>query len=221
MKIAIIGTGNVGRALGSSFVRGGHDVTLVARDAAKTQTVAREIGARAGDDLAQAVADAQVVVLATPFSATDDVASKLGAAAAGKVVVEVSNPLTPDYSAIATAGGPSAAERLAARLSGASVVKAFNTMFATIQADPAAQGTQADGLFATDDESARATIAELLTSIGARPVYVGPLVRARELEALGFLNIGIQMIHGGDWRSAIVFLGVPVGATQVPATARA
>jgi predicted dinucleotide-binding enzyme len=221
MKIAVIGTGTVGRALGGSFVRAGHDVTLAARDAAKTRTVAQELGARAVDDVAQAAADADVVVLATPYSATDALASQLAPVAAGKVVVEASNPLTPDYSAIATAGGPSAAEQLAGSLKDAAVVKAFNTMFSGIQADPGALGTPADGLFATDDDSARATIAELLSSIGARPVYVGPLARARELEALGFLNIGIQMLHGGDWRSAIVFVGVPAAATKAPAAAHA
>jgi NADPH-dependent F420 reductase len=217
MRIAIIGTGNVGRALGTSFVRAGHDVTLTARDAAKTRTVASEIGARAAGSTPEAASGADLIVVAVPYSAEQAVAADLGPVAQGKVVIEVSNPLTPDYSAVATAGGPSAAERFADNLPGAKVAKAFNTIFASVQADPTAHGTEVDGLYATDDESARAAVAELIASIGLRPVNAGPLARARELEALGFLNISMQLIHGGDWQTSLVLLGAPSGATRRPA----
>lgn len=220
MKITVIGTGNVGRALGTSFVRAGHDVTLVARDAAKTRQVATEIGAQAGDDVRGAAQGADVIVLAIPYAANDAVTSEIAPVAEGKVVVDVANPLTPDYSGLANPGGPSSAEQVAKNLPGSPVVKAFNTMFSSIQGDPGALGTQVDGLFAADDDRARATIAELMSSIGIRPVHVGPLQRARELEALGFLNIGLQVLHGGDWRSAVVIVGAPAAATQAPVGAR-
>jgi 8-hydroxy-5-deazaflavin:NADPH oxidoreductase len=221
VNIAMIGTGNVGKALGTSFVRAGHQVTFAARDADKTRAVAAELGARAADSAAEAARDADVVVLAVWYSSEEEVAADIAPVSAGKVVIDVANPLTPDYSGLATAGGPSAAERLAERLPNAKVAKAFNTLFATVQADPTAHGTRLDGLYAADDEDARATVAALLDSIGLRPVNVGALERARELEALGFLNIGLQTAHGGDWRSAFVIRGAPAGATTAPASARA
>lgn len=219
MKIAIIGTGNVGRALAGAFGRAGHDVTLAARDLAKTRAVADEVGATAAEDARQASAGADVVVLAVPYASIAEVAAEIEPVAADRVVVDVSNPLTADYGTLATEGGPSAAEELSSRLPAARIVKAFNTLFATRQADPTAGGTTIDGLYATDDQRAADTIAELEDSIGLRPVNAGPLRRARQLEAMGFLNIALQMANGGDWRSAFVLVGAPAGATGTPAAA--
>jgi predicted dinucleotide-binding enzyme len=149
------------------------------------------------------------------------VADELRPIADGKVLIDVTNPLTPDYSAVVTAGGPSAAEQIAERVPAAHVAKAFNTLFASVQADPRASGQPADALFATDDDDARATLFALLESLGFRPVDVGALARARELEAMAFLNISVQMRHGGDWTSAYVLTGAPRAATSVPAMAAA
>lgn len=212
MKLAIIGTGNVGRALGTSFVRAGHDVTFAARDADKTRQVAAELGARAATSARDAVDAADVVVLAVPYGALGALAGEIRDRVAGKVVVDVTNPIKADYSGLALATG-SGAEQVAELLPEAHVVKAFNTLFATIQADPAALDTPLDALYATDDESARTTLAELLRSIGFRPVNVGALSAARELEALAWLNIRLQMTTGGDWRSSFVLVGAPIAAT--------
>ena len=138
MKIAIIGTGNVGRALGTSFAGAGHQVVLAARDAAKTAEVARAIGARAAGSAAEAAGAADVVVIAVPFGAVASVASEIAPVVAGKLVIDATNPLKPDYSGLATGDGPSGAELLAAALPGARVVKAFNTVFASNQGNPAA-----------------------------------------------------------------------------------
>ncbi len=212
MKVAIIGTGNVGSALGGTFVRGGHQVVLAARDSGKARSVAAAIGADAAETPAQAARDADVVVLAVPFAALDEVVEALGDAAAGKAVVDVTNPLTPDYSGLATEGGPSAAEQLAERLPTARVVKAFNTLFGANQANPTAHGRPADVLLATDDEDARATVSELASSSGFRPVAAGPLNAARQMEALAWLNMRIQMQSQGDWQAAVVILGAPPAA---------
>lgn len=215
MKIAIIGTGNVGQALGGSIARTGHDVTFAGLDDAKARRVASELGASAGQTPAQAAADADVVILAVPFTALEDVATALGEQATGKVVIDATNPLKPDYSGLATSG-PSAAEQLATLLPGAHVVKAFNTIFGSLQAEPGALGTKIDALFATDDEEARQKVAELIGSIGLRPVDAGPLEAARQMESLAWLNMRIQMRYGGDWRSTFVMLGAPVGSTPAP-----
>ena len=219
MKVAIIGTGNVGSALGRTLTRAGHDVTLAARDAAKTRRVAGEIGAAAVDEPADAVRDAEVAILAVPAAALEDVAREIAPAAHGTVVVDVSNPLSPDYSGLANPGGPSPAERLAELLRDAPVAKAFNTLFGSLQAEPDAHGTTLDGFYATDDERARDTVSALIDSIGFRPVHVGGLASARELEALAWLNMRLQMQTGGNWRSSFVLVGAPDTATRVPAFA--
>jgi predicted dinucleotide-binding enzyme len=221
MNIAIIGTGNVGSALGRSLSRAGHRVTLAGRDSQKTRRVAQEIGVRAADGAREAAAGADVVILAVWYSDLEAVARELGDAVSGKVVVEPSNPLTADFSGLATAGGPSAAEQLRDWLPNARVVKAFNTLFGSLQADPGAHGQRVDALFATDDEEARLRMFDVLDSLGFRPVDVGPLVRARELESLAFLNIGLQLRYGGDWRTASVFVGAPEAATRPTAAAAA
>jgi 8-hydroxy-5-deazaflavin:NADPH oxidoreductase len=216
MKVAIIGTGNVGSALGRTLTEAGHAVTFAARDTAKTRSVAADIGAAAADTPADAVRDADVAILAVPFGALTDIADTIRDAAAGKVVIDVSNPMKPDYSGLATAVGPSAAETVAEHLAGASVVKAFNTLFSTIQADPSKHGTTLDAFYATDDDDAADTIAGLLRSIGFRPVRTGGLAAARELEALALLNIRLQLQGHGDWQSTFVLVGAPAAATRSP-----
>ena len=104
---------------------------------------------------------------------------------------------------------------------GTAVVKAFNTLFASNIADPKGHGVEIDGLYAADDVAAGATIAELLASIGLRPVKVGGLIRARELEALAWLNIQLQMATGGDWRTAFTLVGAPAVAVGAPVAAGA
>jgi len=209
VNIAVIGTGNVGQALGGSLARAGHSVTFAARDERKTRSIASELGARAAATAAEAASNADVVVLAVPYAATDAVAQEIGAQAAGKIVIDVTNPITPDYSALATAGGPSGAERVARLFDKARVVKAFNTVVSSLQAEPTAHGQTLDVLFATDDEGARARVAELISSMGFRPIHVGPLASAAELESLAWLNIRLQMQSGGDWRSSFVLVGAP------------
>ena len=209
MNIAIIGTGNVGQALGTSFVRAGHSVTFAAQDPGRTSQVAEIVGATAERTPAAAAAAADIVVIAVPWGPAEGVAREIAAAVNGKVVIDATNPVKADYTGLATDNG---AERLAAALPGARVVKAFNTLFASVQANPGTHGTTVDGLFATDDDAARDTAMELIASIGLRPVHVGPLAAARELEALAWLNIRLNLIASGDWQSAYVLIGAPAAA---------
>ena len=212
MKVAIIGTGNVGSALGGSFARAGHDVVLAGRDAKKAREVASQVGGSAAASAADAARDAEIVVFAVPFAALDDVAADIRESAVGKTVVDVTNPLTADFSGLATDGGPSAAEQLAERLPKAHVVKAFNTLFGSLQSDPDALGQPVDALVAADDDNARNQVLALASSIGLRAINAGPLNAARQLEALAWLNMRIQMQTGGDWRSTFVLVGAPPAA---------
>lgn len=212
MQVAIIGTGNVGTAIGGSLAKAGHDVTYAAQDETKAREVARAIGAHAAPSPTDAAAGAEVVVLAVPYAAIEAVAGTIRPSVAGKVVIDATNPLRADGGGLATVDGPSGAERLAAMLEGAKVAKAFNTLFAGVQADPAALGTTIDALFATDDDDAAGTVSALAESIGFRPVCVGPLAAARELEAMAWLNIRLQMLTGGSWQTSFVLVAPPAAA---------
>lgn len=209
MKVAIIGTGNVGSALGTSLVKAGHSVAVATNDPDRAGTAAARIGASLARSPLEAAAEAEVVVLAVPWSAAEDVARGIAEATRGKVVIDASNPLRPDYSGLATADGPSGGERIAAIMPGAHLVKAFNTVFAGVQSSPASLGTTLDALFATDDDGAAAIFRALATSIGFRPVRVGPLAAAAELEAMAWLNIRLQMLNGGEWRTSFVLVNPP------------
>jgi 8-hydroxy-5-deazaflavin:NADPH oxidoreductase len=209
VNVAIIGTGNVGGALGQSLSRAGHDVTFYSRDEQKLADVASAIDAASADSTIHAAQNADVIILAVPYTAVLAVAGELAPTTQGKVVIDTTNPIKPDGSGVATASGESAAEEIAHVMTGAHVVKAFNTVFAGVQADPSARDVQPDALFATDDEDARKTVAQLAESIGFRPVCVGPLAAARELEALAFLNIRMQVLNGGSWDTAIKFVDAP------------
>ncbi len=213
MNITIIGTGNVGRALGTSFAAAGHRVVLSGHDAAKTAEAAIAVGAIAGGSAAAAVGGADIVVIAVPYGAVPSVAAEIAPLVAGKIVIDATNTLKPDYSGLATGDGPSGAELLAAALPGARVVKAFNTLFAGNQGNPRALGITLDALYATDDAEAHATFSALASSIGFRPVSVGPLAAARELEAMAWLNIRLQLLSNGSWQTAYVMVSPPAVAT--------
>lgn len=209
MNIAIIGTGNVGTALGASLVRAGHSVSLTGQDAGKASAAAAQIGARTGSSLAGAVEAADVVVLAVPYASVEAVAAEIAPVIADRIVVDATNPLKADFSGLATQGGPSGAERIAALLPGARVVKAFNTLFASIQGNPDVHGQMVDALYAGDDADAKAVVASLIRAIGLRPVDAGSISGARELEALAWLNISLQLRTGGSWSSTFVLVGAP------------
>ncbi len=139
-------------------------------------------------------------------------AREIAGATRGKVVVDVTNPVRPDHSGLATDGGASGAERIATQLDGSAVVKAFNTLFAGVQANPGALGTTVDALFATDDDASAAAVADLAESMGFRPVRVGPLAAARELEAMAWLNIRLQLLNEGAWQTSFVLVNPPKAA---------
>ena len=199
MKVAIIGAGNVGRALATSITRAGHDVTLSARNPANAEEAAREIGASAAASNSAAVADAELVILAVPFvGAADDVTDDIRDGVAGKTVIDVTNPLKADYSGLATEDS-SAAEEFQKLLPEASVIKAFNTIFASNQANPT---PDIDGFVAGDDDKAKQQVISLVDSMGFTPLDVGPLRAARFLEGMAYINIGLNAGNGWDWTSA-------------------
>jgi 8-hydroxy-5-deazaflavin:NADPH oxidoreductase len=206
MRIAIIGSGNVGKALAGSFTRAGHGVTLTASNPGNARAAAELTGAKSAESNRAAVEVAEVVVLAVPYPAVDAVVADAGDALAGKVLIDVTNRVNPaDPGSVLD--GTSGAEQLQSRLPAARVVKAFNTVFASRQADPVVDGVALDGYLAGDDDQARQTVAELLRSVGFRPVDAGPLVMARVLEAMALLNITLQIRNNWPWQAGFKLVG--------------
>ena len=198
MKVAIIGAGNVGKALATSITRAGHDVTIAAKHPDHARAAAKESGATSTDTNVAAVSGADVVILAVPFAGAGElVAAEIRGEVAGKTIVDVTNPIKPDASGLAT--DTSAAEEFQGRFPDAHVVKAFNTIFATNQANP----TRAiDGYVAGDDEKAKAEVISLVDSMGFTALDVGPLSAARFLEGMAFINIGLNAQNGWTWTSS-------------------
>jgi NADPH-dependent F420 reductase len=209
MDVAIIGAGNVGSALARAFVRSGHDVTITARSTDRASQVATATGAKYAASNAEAARSADVIVLATPFTSAAEVAAEIRSVAKGRVIVDATNrmsfgPTGPDMDTTT-----SNAEELAALLPDSHVVKAFNTLFASNQADPVLDDVQLDGYVAGDDEASKATVLLLVGSIGLEPVDVGALARARQLESLAFLNISLNATNNGSWRSGWKLVAAP------------
>jgi 8-hydroxy-5-deazaflavin:NADPH oxidoreductase len=202
MQIAIIGAGNVGRALATSLTRAGHDVKISAAHADHAADAASKTGATAARTNAEAATGADLVVLAVPAQAVTQIASDLGRELDGKVVVDVTNRPTPSPDGAST----SIAEELQSRVPAAKVVKAFNTAFASRQADPTVGGIAPDGFVAGDDQTAKQTVLDVVESVGFRPVDAGSLASSRTLEGMAWLNIQRNM-KGGSWQDAWVLVG--------------
>ena len=211
MDIAIIGAGNVGKALAGSFKRAGHQVTIAAAHPNHAVDAAKALGTDSATTTSDAIAGSDLVILAVPATSLDALAPEIRDAARGKVIVDVSNRPTPDPSGAST----SVAEELQAKLPDSKVVKAFNTLFASRQANPHVRGFLADGYVAADDQDAKQTVLDAVASIGFRPVDAGSLAAARTLEGMAWLNISRNMA-GGTWQDAWVL----VGPDNVEATSR-
>jgi 8-hydroxy-5-deazaflavin:NADPH oxidoreductase len=206
MNIAIIGSGNVGRALATSAIRSGHSVTVSSASGDTAKKLAEETGAQAAASNRAAAEGADLVVLAVPYTVIVDVLDDVGPALAGKIVVDATNPLKADYSGLAVEG-TSGAEEIQARLPQARVIKAFNTQFAARQTDPRIAGLNLDGFVAGDDEEAKAVVLDLVKGIGFNPIDAGPLAVARTLEAMAFLNISLQAKNNWSWQAGWKLVG--------------
>ena len=211
MWIAIIGAGNVGGGLATAATKAGHDVVLSAGDAAAAQAAAATAGAAAAASNIEAVRGADLVVLAVPNRAVTGIVTELGDALNGKIVVDVTNPLTDDYSDLTTSG-VSAAELLQQQLPGASVVKAFNTIFAARHSNPTENGQPLDAFIAADDNAAKKAVSSLAESLGYRVIDAGGLRMARSLEEMAFLNISLNAKNGWAWQSGWKLVGPTAGA---------
>lgn len=220
MHVAIVGPGNMGRALTPRLLAGGNQVLLVGerQQAGEVAAEFRGAGQGAGQvevaETSDALRRSEVVVLALPYAANLEFAGKHGAELADRIVVDVSNPLNENGDALVTEGGVSAAESIRAILpANTHVVKAFNTVFARTLLAGEVSGQPLDVFIAGDDAGANETVGQLVRGGGMRPVVVGRLERARQLEALGFLGIAVQQPLGTGFMTGwkLVFPGTEKG----------
>lgn len=190
MKVTVIGAGNMGSGFVKQLAAAGHQVRVTARDLSKAQALAAVYPGVTAWPADQALGDSDVVVLAVGYG--DAVAALQGLGNLnGRIVVDITNPLTPDYMGLTIGHSTSAAEEIAKAVPGAEVVKAFNTVFAQVLADGPtfANGAVVPVFYASDSERAAQTARVLIESIGFTPVAAGVLKNARYLEPVGGLNI--------------------------------
>jgi NADPH-dependent F420 reductase len=197
MNIAVIGTGNVGRTLGARWANLGHQVVFGTRDSAReeVQKLVESTGKNSSAGSPQdAVAGAEVLVLAIPWAVTRQTIETLGDLK-GKIVVDCTNPVAPGIK-LAVGKSTSGGELVAAWTKGAHVVKAFNSTGWENMADPAYQGQPSLMLICGDDERAKVVVAGLAESLGFEAVDLGPLDAARLLEPFALVWIRLAMAQG-------------------------
>jgi NADPH-dependent F420 reductase len=180
--VSILGTGNMGPAIAGVVGKGGNTVELF------------------GSDDTDKPITGDVVILAVPYGAVAGIVAQRGAQLAGKVVVDITNPVNFETfdSLVVPADGSGAAE-LAAALPQSRVVKAFNTNFAATLASGKVGDQPTTVLLAGDDADAKSLLAGIVTAGGLRAIDAGSLRRARELEALGFLQISLAAAEKIPW----------------------
>ena len=194
MHIAIIGMGNVGSTLGRRWRECGHQVAFGVRDPMKKKADAEKIQATV-TTIPGAAASAEAVLLAIPWTAAPEVLKAAGDLS-GKVLLDCTNPVTPDLTHLTIGFTTSAGEEVARLAPGARVVKVFNTNGVGNMADPDYGTLKATMLYAGDDRDANQVAADLAEQIGMEPVYLGPLKEARLLEPLAMAWILLARHRG-------------------------
>ena len=181
-RISIIGTGNMGQAIAGVFARGGHTVQLLGQG-----------------DAATAI-DGDIVVLAVPYSAVTSIVQERGESLAGKIVVDITNPVNFEtFDSLVVPADGSATAEIAKALPQSRLVKAFNTTFAGTLAAGTVGPNTTTVLLAADDADAKSELAGAIASGGLKTIDAGSLARARELEALGFLQITLAAGEKISW----------------------
>jgi len=181
-NLSILGTGNMGQAIASIAAKGGHSVQQLGQNDLDTPVT--------GD----------VVVLAVPYPSVADVIAQRGEQLAGKIVVDITNPLNFEtFDSLVVPADSSAAAEIAAALPQSRVLKAFNTTFAGTLTAGTVGPVTTTVLIAGDDTDAKSTLAWIITSGGLNAIDAGSLKRARELEAVGFLQLTLAANEKVSW----------------------
>jgi len=189
MRVAVIGAGNVGKALGEALRRKEHEIVYGVRDAKRSD-------ANPAETVEKAIAGTDAIILATPYDATRPLLREHAAALAGKVVIDATNPLKPDLTGLSLTGDVSGAELLQREAPSALLFKAFNTTgFGNMQNPVYPQG-RAVMFVAGPDGKGKQTVMQLVTDVGFDAVDAGDLTQARLLEPLAMLWIKLAFAKG-------------------------
>ena len=198
MKIAVLGTGSVGSALGRRWAQAGHAVYFGAREPASDE--ARQVIAgldplgRLGT-CTEAIAQSDAVLLAIPWDQVRTVLESAGSLE-GKILIDCVNPLTADLRGLELGFTTSAAEQIAQWFPAARVIKAFNTLSAATMLDPSYGDLRANMFYCGDDSQGKAVVERLSEELGFDAVDCGPLVIARQLEPLAMLYVHLAIFEG-------------------------
>jgi predicted dinucleotide-binding enzyme len=179
----IIGTGNMGSAIGGVLAGGGSDVTHITREQVGSVPI-----------------NGDVVIFALPYPAISEVIAAYADQLSGKTVVDISNPLNFEtFDSLVVPVGSSAAAEIQVALPTSAVLKAFNTTFAGTLASKQVGGIATTVLIAGDDTAAKTTLASALVAGGIAAIDAGSLARAHELEAMGFLQLTLAAGEKISW----------------------
>src|SRR6202051_703186 len=191
-SISIIGTGNMASTIGALAVAGGNTVEVIGRDQSKAADLAKALGGSATTGEFGAAPAGDIVIVALLYANVVPVVAQYGNALAGKVIIDITNPVTPDFKGFVTPEGSSGAQEIAkAAPAGAHVVKAFNTLFSNVLKVGSAEGRPLDVFIAGDDAQAKAHMSKFIESLGLRPMDTGQLPMARALENAALLQLGL------------------------------
>ena len=192
--ISIIGSAGMAATIGGLASKAGHTVEVMSRDAAKARALAEQIGAGATTGTFGAAPAGDIVILAVPYPVVLDVVKQYGEALAGKLIIDITNPIKSDFSGFLIAEDTSGAQEIAkAAPANADIVKAFNTQTAHVLAAGSVGGRrlELDVFIAGDDAQAKARTSAFIESLGLRPMDVGQLPMARTLEHACMLMVGL------------------------------
>jgi predicted dinucleotide-binding enzyme len=210
MKLAIIGAGGVGGTLGVAWARkAGHEIFFGVTNprSDKTQALLRRIGGARAGTAAEAAAFGDVIVLATPWPATEAAIRSMGDLR-GRIVLDATNPLAmgPDGLGLEIGHGISGGEKVQGWAAGASVFKTLNTTGFNNMAEPAFNGVKSVMFVAGDDEAAKPKVMTLIGELGFEPVDAGLLRAARLLEphAMLWIHLALNRGFGRDWAFALL-----------------
>jgi len=190
--ISIIGSGGMAAAIGGLAAKAGHTIEVMSRDAAKARALAEQVGADATTGTFGAAPAGDIVILAVPYAAVLDVVNQYGEKLAGKLLVDITNPIKPDFAGFLTPEDSFGAQEIAkAAPADADVVKAFSTQFSHVLAAGPVEGHPLDVFLAGDDAQAKARVSAFIESLGLRPMDTGQLPMARTLEHAALLTLGL------------------------------
>jgi len=198
MKIGIIGSGNVGGTLGGRWAKLGHEVIFGTRNPQGSdvqQLAAKASGKTSVAALADAAREGEVVLLSTPWPATQQIIAGLGDLK-GKILIDATNPLLPDLSGLTHGTTTSGGEQVASWARGAKVVKAFNTVGANIMANSSFDGHKPVMFYCGDDAEAKQVVKKLIDELIFEAMDAGPLAQARLLEPFALLWISMALVQG-------------------------